>query len=193
MRIIILGVPHVPTTDPTIFSRNDVFPFSEQVWNLCKLFYQRGHEVIHLGVPGSNPPCTENIDVVPLKMWQEYFGSLSVLRLYGIKPNQFPLYTQEFVNNVKRIIKEKAPEPLSTIILANWGGDHEIACRDLNQFIVEPGIGYVGVWAPYRVYSSYAWMHLQLGRANLINGDQWYHVVIPNLSILTFSVPLSLL
>src|SRR5262249_51009407 len=47
---------------------------------------------------------------------------------------------------------------------------------------VEFGIGYGGVFAPYRVFESYAWMHVVLGATEGSPGSDghFYHTVIPN-------------
>jgi len=44
---------------------------------------------------------------------------------------------------------------------------------------VEPGIGYEGVFARYRAFESYAWMHFIYGLTGQHNGS-WYDAVIPN-------------
>lgn len=179
MRIIVLGVPHSPTRDPTTPTSNSIFPFSEQVWWLCHMFKKLGHEVTHLGVPGSNPPCKEHIDLVPKDLWQETFGDQSVLSLLYVQPNQNAKYTELYIKNLKETIQKVAGPDFSTIITANWGGDQKVACQGLNQFVVEPGIGYRDVWAPYRVYNSYTWMHYILGNTYQVGGGQWYNWVIP--------------
>jgi glycosyltransferase involved in cell wall biosynthesis len=46
---------------------------------------------------------------------------------------------------------------------------------------VELGIGYTGVFADYRVYESYAWMHMLLSQSGASSSDgKFYHTVIPN-------------
>src|SRR5206468_4031029 len=48
-----------------------------------------------------------------------------------------------------------------------------------HAWIVEPGIGYEGVFAPYRAFESYAWMHYVYGLTHQSDGN-WYDAVIPN-------------
>jgi glycosyltransferase involved in cell wall biosynthesis len=45
---------------------------------------------------------------------------------------------------------------------------------------VEVGIGYGGVWAPYRIYESYAWMHYLSGKKEPTDDVRFYDAVIPN-------------
>ena len=44
---------------------------------------------------------------------------------------------------------------------------------------VESGIGYTGVFADFKVFESYAWMHYVYGLNNIADGI-WYDAVIPN-------------
>jgi glycosyltransferase involved in cell wall biosynthesis len=48
-----------------------------------------------------------------------------------------------------------------------------------DAWAVEPGIGYEGVFAPYRAFESYAWMHFIYGKTGQ-NDGRWYDAVIPN-------------
>src|SRR5262245_61211956 len=59
MKIFVLGVPHTQTTRD--FS---TCPFTTKTWNQCRMLHRRGHEVIHLGVEGSDPECSQNVAVV---------------------------------------------------------------------------------------------------------------------------------
>jgi len=179
MRIIVLGVPHSPTIDPTTSTSNSIHPFSEQVWWFCHMWSKLGHEVIHLGVPGSNPSCKEHIDVVPKDLWQEVFGNKSVMEMLYIQPNHNPQYSELYIKNLKEIIKRIGGPEFTSIVAANWGGDQKVACQGLNQFVVEPGIGYRDVWAPYQIFCSYAWMHYIMGNTYQVSGDKWYNWIIP--------------
>jgi hypothetical protein len=69
MKVLVLGAPHTQTT--TEFNS---FPFTMLAWNQCRIFHRRGHEVIHLGVEGSNPECSEHVSIVPREVWAELYG-----------------------------------------------------------------------------------------------------------------------
>ena len=69
MKIHVLGVPHTKTTEE--FS---TCAFTQKTLTLCKMLTRRGHHVIHYGVEGSNPECTENVDVMPHDVWAKQFG-----------------------------------------------------------------------------------------------------------------------
>src|SRR6266436_493667 len=68
MKIIVLGVPHTKTTRECC-----ICPFTMKAWSQCRMFHRRGHEVIHLGVEGSDPECSENVVVVSGEEWKRVF------------------------------------------------------------------------------------------------------------------------
>ena len=181
MKIIVIGLPHTKTLDPC---REDAFTtcaYTMKVWNLCKMMHERGHEVIHMGTEGSKPICTEHVDVGPAKMWQELYGARKRTEFYEIAENGiYAPYMEVFEHRTRAAIVERCKKNWDAIICVPWGGVQFRAVKGLSQYIVESGIGYPNVFADYRVYESYAWMHFHLGKANQAGGDTWYHVVIPN-------------
>lgn len=69
------------------------------------------------------------------------------------------------------------------IVLCFYGRAHEAAVRDVaGVHVVEPSIGYGGesVFAPYRVFTSYAIMHYYYGLHGMLLKPSWYDAVIPN-------------
>ena len=181
MKIIVIGLPHTKTLDPR---REDAFTtcaYTTKVWNLCRMMHERGHEVIHLGTEGSEPICTEHVDVWPHKMWQELYGARKRTEFYEIAENGiYARYMEVFEHRARASIVERCQKDWDAIVCIPWGGVQFRAVDGLSQYIVESGIGYPNVFANYRVYESYAWMHFHLGKANAAGGDTWYHVVIPN-------------
>jgi hypothetical protein len=71
MRFHVLGLFHTQT-------RREFSPcaFTIKVFNLCKMLTDLGHEVIHYGTEGSNPPCTENVSVLSYDKYMELEGCL---------------------------------------------------------------------------------------------------------------------
>jgi hypothetical protein len=183
MKIFTLGLPFTPTVDPTIGDSVDVNPFMELIWFLTKMFHERGHEVIHLGVPGSNPPCTKNITITT----QEAFDAIYKNRTPNDPRNaemEGPCkpYQEMYAANAVKAIQENGGEPWTSLVLGTWGGPQQwVEERIRNfQFYVEPAIGYCNTYAPFRVYQSYAWMHYDMGRKlKLWEGEKWYWTVIP--------------
>ncbi|MGH2939836.1 MAG: glycosyltransferase [Solirubrobacterales bacterium] len=65
------------------------------------------------------------------------------------------------------------------------GGLAQRAIADLlpEMWAVEYGVGYAGVFAPYRVFESYAWMHVVHGAESdspMYDAPRWFDAVIPN-------------
>ena len=73
-------------------------------------------------------------------------------------------------------------------VLAFWGCGHQSICEavsDMGCHIVEPGIGYPTTFAPYRVFESYAKLHLVKGQwdqagIEAYTTPNWTDEVIPN-------------
>jgi Glycosyl transferases group 1 len=180
MKFFILGLPHTITLDPQA-SPFTSCAFTTKVWNLCRMMYERGHEVIYLGVEGGNPKCTENVAVVSRSFWEEVYGKRNSVDFFTNKEDgEYAPYMQAFENGIREAILQRCKEPYEAIICVPWGGPQRRAVEGLPQFVVESGIGYPVCWAPYRVYESYAWMHHNQGVNQIYSGDAWYHVVIPN-------------
>ena len=80
---------------------------------------------------------------------------------------------------ITEITKRKKP---NDFILSFWGvSNKKITDNFSDCIIVEPGIGYPtgAIYANYKVFVSYAWMHFSYGKMNIDNGP-WYDAVIPN-------------
>jgi glycosyltransferase involved in cell wall biosynthesis len=55
---------------------------------------------------------------------------------------------------------------------------YALACKDFDLLVAETGIGYSGVWAPYRVFESAAWRHYMASKEPNDN-LRWFDTVIP--------------
>jgi len=176
MKIFVLGLPHTQTSpDFTTCA------FTMKAFHLCKMLHRRGHEVIHLGVEGSNPECTEHVSVISESRWKELFGHPGT-KFYNLDTESpgYKEYHTDFAANMRAEIIKRTPEPNSSIICVTWGGAQQTAVQDLPQFVVESGIGYPHTWAKYRVFESQAWAHMLYGKENKFGGQCWYDAVIPN-------------
>lgn len=173
-RIHVLGIPHTKTNlDYTACA------YTQKAYKFCKMMHARGHYIMHYGVEGSNPECDENITVVSNEIYNKVYGDHD----YHHKWFKYDLYDEcyqtFFRNAIAEINKRKQP---GDIILPFWGQGVKPICDAFPDLIViEPGIGYGGSWADYRVYESYAIMHASLGEHSMATCDpKWYYVVIPN-------------
>ena len=117
MKIIVIGLPHTMTLDPR---REDAFTtcaYTCKVWHLCKMMHERGHEVIHLGTEGSEPLCTEHVDVGPRAMWQELYGARKRTEFYEIAENGiYERYMAVFEHRTRAAIVERCKKDWDAII-----------------------------------------------------------------------------
>jgi glycosyltransferase involved in cell wall biosynthesis len=175
VKIHVLGVPHTQTREEFT-----TCAFTMKVFNLCKMMHRRGHEVIHYGVAGSTPECSENVAVISEEKWRDLYGHPGK-GFYNLDTTgKFAPYHAEWAANCKAALLERSGKPKTEIVALPWGGTQREACVGLDQFLVESGIGYRYSWSDWRVYESYAWLHMHLGEAGHFDGSKWYWVVIPN-------------
>lgn len=142
---------------------------------------ERGHTVFHYGVEGSNPICTENVNVVSNEIYNKVYGEHDYHSKFFRYDMDDECYQTFFVNAYQEINKRRGD---IDIVLPFWGAGVRPICDALDEhfIIIEPGIGYgEGSWCPYRVFESYSIYHAYCGtsaitRCNMNN----YDVVIPN-------------
>jgi glycosyltransferase involved in cell wall biosynthesis len=183
MRIIVLGLPQAFTVDPCKDSRFSDDAFASITYSICRMMCDRGHEVIHLGVEGSCPPCSKNVDIMPRDRWAPLYDSAAKRAVYGndIFGNPYLEYTKDYRKNLLKAIDDLNLEPYSSIVCASMGPHHAEVTSSIQQFVVESSVGYSinNCYAKYRVFESYPWMHTALGLEGKPTGDCWYDVVIP--------------
>ena len=96
MRLFIMGLPHTKTLDPAT-SPFMTCAYTTKVWNLCRMMHERGHEVIHLGVEGSNPPCMKHVDVQSDSAWRGLYGSRQREDFYDVgTEGRYAKYMEDF-------------------------------------------------------------------------------------------------
>ena len=170
MKVVMLGLPMKPTLLPSVDDNQAAYGFASQIGIICKALYERGHEVLHVGVSGSDVPCSKHIDVVSRETLERVFvkRELSVGAV-----------TAEFNANANYVLKQL--EPNSHIVCVNERIDHFAACKDVQQFLTETCVGYPlpHIWTKYRSFMSNAWMHAYYGSGSLNPQGSWYDAVIP--------------
>lgn len=177
MKIFVMGVPHTLTSP--MFS---TCAFTMKVWNLCRMLHKRGHEVTHLGVEGSETEGWRNVDVIPHHMWEKLYGHPGSENYNTRRDGPFAGYHALYAANAKAVLLNECQHPKEAIVCCTWGGAQQDACVGVNQYIVESGIGYRATWADFKVFESYAWMHMIYGQTGKFLQDnlKWYDCVIPN-------------
>lgn len=153
----ILSCPYSP-----VHINNRVDPFSIAVVKFIKNMTQLGWNCIHYGIEGSEVSC------------------LTINCLPTVYNDRSICITEYNENASKEISARKKP---NDIILCFYGIENKGATQN-NQdlFIVEPSIGYdtTAVFAPYRVFTSYAQMHFYYGQNNMLMNPSWNDAVIYN-------------
>lgn len=173
MRFHVLGVSFAPTNRD--YSCEG---FSQKVRLFCKMMTDRGHTVYHYGIEGSNPICTENIDVVSIETYEKVHKS------YDYREKGFSYYSEteaqdEFnFNTIIQIDKRKQPNDF----LCFSFGFPQRPIYDAHPELIatEIGVGFDGSFTPNRVFESYAWMHSVYGKEGRLSNPNIYDAVIPN-------------
>ena len=176
MKLHVLGVPHTITRKD--FS---TCAFTQKVVKLCAMMTRRGHEVIHYGVEGSEVECSEHVSIVTAAEWGAHYSKPTTEHYDISMDGERAAYMALYTTRLRSALEERvSKEPFTEIICLTWNGPQKDGSEGIQQFRVETGIGYEHTWSDYRVYESYAWMHMQMGKAGLQAGGKWYWSVIPN-------------
>lgn len=149
--------------------------YTQKVYNMCKMLYDRGHTVYLYAHSGSTAPCTELIDFYPKDMFEETFGEITPTTRTSFDPSNavYQWAKNHFAEEVNKRLSDK------DIVLASFGdsfgGIMFSACK---APVVEMAIGYVDAqFANFRVYESHNIYNLYKGKT----GDQnprWFNEVI---------------
>jgi glycosyltransferase involved in cell wall biosynthesis len=151
MKIHVLVNPRTPTG---LMNRVDPFAVhgSKYIKHLSQHF-----EMVHYGIPGAQVDC-EHVDIPTT-----------------------PTEIKRFNELAGEEIRKRASD--GDIIACFFGVDNQLACEmNPNCKAVEPSIGYRanGIFAPYRVFTSYANMHMFYGERGMLMNPSWFDDVIPN-------------
>jgi glycosyltransferase involved in cell wall biosynthesis len=151
MKIHVLVNPRTPTG-----LMNRVDPFAVHGFKYIKYLSQH-FEMVHYGIPGAQVDC-EHVDIPTT-----------------------PTEIKRFNELAGEEIRKRASD--GDIIACFFGVDNQLACEmNPNCKTVEPSIGYRanGIFAPYRVFTSYANMHMFYGERGMLMNPSWFDDVIPN-------------
>lgn len=135
-----------------------------------------GHDVFLYASEDSDADA-ELITCITKDEQRQLFGPVGSIPSYDPNHPGFRLFNERAIANVR----ERAA-PGDFLCLGAGFAQKPIADAFPNMFDVEFGIGYEGVFARFRVYESYAWMHAVEGRrlgATAANG-RFYDAVVPN-------------
>ncbi len=174
MRFHVVSLPHTQTT-----LDYESCAYTSKVRKFCNMMKSLGHEVYLYASEDNQADCDELITIAPKKDQVKWFGD------YDFKSQFFNIdwdpAGQHWQTTNQRAVKEiaKRIRPHDFICLIAGLNQKPIADIFQDNMTVEFGIGYEGVFAPFRVYESYTHMHYVHGKNNDDNG-RFYDAVIPN-------------
>lgn len=172
MRFHVPGIPH------TVTNRHYVScAYTQKVSKLCAMLMDLGHEVFHYGCEGSDPVCSEPVTVIEAAVRDRYYPEPFHDRQFRFDTSD-ALHQTFYRRCIDAIEARRAPRDF---LLCAWGWGHKPIADGVGKpiMVVESGVGYPDVFAPYRVFESYAWMMNVYGRKGIDDGS-WYDCVIPN-------------
>lgn len=151
MKIHVLANPRNPTG---LMYRVD--PFAVHAYKYIKHLSPH-FEMVHYGIPGAQVDC-EHVDL--------NCAAGDVMKFNELAGPE---------------IKKRASS--EDLIVCFYGVDNKSACdQNQNLKVIEPSIGYRanGVFAPFRVFTSYAIMHYYYGERGMLMNPSWFDDVIGN-------------
>ena len=162
-----IGLPHTVTGNK---DRYGCCAFTNLVADFCKMMTLRGHTVIHYGAEGSTPVCTEHVTTVTAAQQARWF------KYDWDRGEGFPDVVYERDKTYWVISNARAIDEIEQRI---QDGDYICTISDCHRGIseafpkhasVEYAIGYLGTYAPYRVFCSRAFQHVVYQRDQQENG-----------------------
>ena len=172
-RFHLLGLAHLPTS-------REFMPcaFTQKALKLATMLKSLGHEVTFYGVEGSDVECDEFVQVSTQQVLKDTYGEYD-WRTEWFKHDPRDLAHTTFNENALREIKARQRDSHEFLLCTMGNYQKPIADGLENIKVIESGVGYRGVFASFRVFETYAWMHYLYGILGIGDGA-FYDCVIPN-------------
>jgi glycosyltransferase involved in cell wall biosynthesis len=178
LRLHVIGLPHTETTQDY-----NQCAYTAKIRKFCTMMTRRGHEVFLYSAGSNEAEVTEHIQVLDREEQQflfrdcEWFGKQE---WFGVDWDDNLPYWKRFNSMVCHELYPRV-QPQDFICLMTGYPQRSIADCFPKITTVEIGVGYEGVYSPYRVFESYAWMHTIYGKSGPASTDgKFYDAVIPN-------------
>lgn len=174
LRLHILGLPHTQIRKdlPWTFCA-----YTQKVYNLCKMFYDEGHEIFLYAHGESTAPCTKLIDFYPKGMFEKTFGKIVNVTRTPFDQN-VATYQYAKEHFAKEVNKYYTP---NSLVLAPFGdifsGETFKKCK---APVIESAIGYASsaIFAHYKVWESHSIHNISIG-GKFTTLHNWSETVIP--------------
>lgn len=172
-----LGLPHTITNKDYV-----ACAFTQKVRKFCTMFKDDpNYRVIHYGHDKSETDAVEQVNVTNDEVLEKAYGG------YDWKKNQFKHSRGDYAHSVFNAYAAKeilARKNKGDLVLAFWGGVQEgaeLANKDNDLVVIEPGIGSGWAFAQFRCYESYPLKGAYVGTDGVaVCKPQWYWRVVPN-------------
>jgi len=148
-------------SDPVHINRR-TDPFSIAVIKFIENMQHLGWNCVHYGIEGCEAPC-ETVMCLPT--------------LTDNPHNNRDVYNRAAGKEIS--LRKKQGD----LIMCFHGWENQSATTpNIDLPVVEPSIGYdtAAIFAPYRVFTSYAQMHMFYGQRDMLMTPSWFDAVIPN-------------
>lgn len=173
MKFHVVSLPHTHT-----IREYSSCAFTQKVIRFCDMMKGLGHEVILYSGEQNEAKCDEHVKCVPEQMRVTMVGGKHYTEADWGNPLWQKYNDKVIVEMEKRISKR------DFICLIGGYSQKSIADHFKDHVSVEFGIGYAGVFANFKVFESYAWMHTVYGAQSNNNAagidGKWLDGVIPN-------------
>lgn len=170
MNLHLVSLPHTETTYDFSWCA-----YTQKALKFANMMTELGHNVYLYASENSDARCLETIKCV------EPPPDATVTE---------PVWSTDYFREMNyRVIGEMVQriEPNDLILLTTGLPQKPIADAFPDNYTVEYGVGYEGTFANFRVFESYAWMHLLAGwnqrlpgRSAMNTDGKFYDTVIPN-------------
>lgn len=171
MIIHLLSLPNVQAT-----RAYDLDGFQTMNRRFSTLLKGLGHTVILYAGEETDYPCDELVTTITKAEQTQLIGS-NFYQHANIS-HENPLWKLATPRMIAAIGERKQPRDLICTIAG--GSMANVTQAHPELLAVEYSVGYVGTYAPYRVYQSHAWRHLNYGAQGLgESGGRFFDTVIP--------------
>lgn len=173
MNLHILGFPFSSTTRDWSHCA-----FTDRTRVFAQMMTEQGFTTYLYGGPDNDAKVTEHVACISedeqQTFWPDYVPKRDVFSDFDPESSGWRVFNARCVAEIHRRM-EKHDVLCLTMGLAN----RPVAECFSDLFHVETGIGYSGVYAPYRVYESKAWMDFLVGKYGPVDDIKAFDAVIP--------------
>ncbi len=176
MRLHIVALPHTQTT-----REYSSCAYTQKVMNFSTMMHSLGHETILYASEDNDGKCTELVTCITKDLQRKMFPGDWKKNGFNIQWDPAHPHFMIFNSTAAEEMKKRI-QPGDVICLIMGLAQKPVSDAFPDNKVVEFGVGYEGIFAKYKVFESYAWMHVMYGKtkgAFSADGD-FNDTVIPN-------------